>query len=89
MTISGFLGCGFIAAYPPLSTRGTTGGLLAAGLALLMLASAIVDYRYLIIPNELAAAALALINAGTADAPSIVGSIAATAPRGTITLSFF
>jgi hypothetical protein len=31
--------------------------LLAAGLALLILASAIVDYRYLIIPNELAAAA--------------------------------
>ncbi|MGH6665080.1 MAG: hypothetical protein ACREB2_09290, partial [Pseudolabrys sp.] len=35
-----------------------TGGFLGAGLALLMLAIAAIDYRYLIIPNELTAAAL-------------------------------
>ena len=66
-------------------------GFLGAGLALLMLAIAVIDYRYLIIPNELTAAALvlALINAGVADAPSIVDSIAAAALRGTITMLFF
>lgn len=68
-----------------------TSGLLGAGLALLMLAIAVVDYRFLIIPNELTAAALALavINAVLAQAPSIVESLAAAALRGAITMLFF
>jgi leader peptidase (prepilin peptidase)/N-methyltransferase len=67
------------------------GGFLGAGLALLMLAIAIVDFRHLIIPNQLSAAALALaiINAGMADTASIVDGIAAAALRGSLTLLFF
>ena len=68
-----------------------TGGLLGAGLALLMLAIAIVDYRYFLIPNELTAAALALalVNAALADTPSMVESVAAAALRGAVTMFFF
>ena len=68
-----------------------TGGLLGAGLALLMLAIAVVDYRFLIIPNELTAAALALavINALVAETPSMVESLAAAALRGAATMLFF
>ncbi len=66
-------------------------GFLGAGLALLMLAIAAIDYRYLIIPNELAAAALvlALINAAAVNPPSIVDSVALAALRGLVTMSFF
>lgn len=67
------------------------GGFLGAGLALLMLAIAIVDFRHLIIPNELSAAALALaiINAVIAESPSIIETIAAAALRGSVTMLFF
>ena len=66
-------------------------GFLGAGLALLMLAIALVDFRYFIIPNELTAAALALavINAAVAEAPSMVESVAAAALRGSLTMLFF
>lgn len=68
-----------------------TGGFLGAGLALLMLATADIDYRYFIIPNELTAAALALaaVNAVLADTPSIAESVAAAALRGAVTMLFF
>ena len=68
-----------------------TSGFLGAGLALLMLAIAIVDYRYFLIPNELTAAALALalVNAALADTPSMVESVAAAALRGAVTMFFF
>jgi len=82
---------GLVTAATSIRVVSGNGGLLGASLALLMLAIAVIDYRYLIIPNELIAAALALalINAGTADAPSIVDSIAAATLRGTITMLFF
>ena len=66
-------------------------GLLGAGLALLMLAIAVVDFRRLIIPNELTAAALALavIHAAVAEAPPIVESLATAALRGLLTMLFF
>ena len=66
------------------------GGFLGAGLALLMLAIAVADLRYLIIPNELSAAALALafINAAW-ESTSIVESVATAALRGSITMLFF
>ena len=68
-----------------------TSGFLGAGLALLMLAIAVADYRFLIIPNELTAAALALavINAVLAQAPSIVENLVAAALRGVLTMAFF
>jgi leader peptidase (prepilin peptidase)/N-methyltransferase len=67
------------------------GGLLGAGLALLMLAIAVADFRYLIIPNELTAAALALaiINAAIGESPSIVEGVAVAALRGSITMLIF
>ena len=66
-------------------------GLLGAGLALLMLAIAVVDFRHLIIPNELTAAALALavIHAAIAEAPPIVESLATAALRALLTMLFF
>jgi leader peptidase (prepilin peptidase)/N-methyltransferase len=68
-----------------------TGGFLGGGLALLMLAIALVDYRYFLIPNELTAAALALalVNAALAGTPPIVESVAVAALRGAITMFFF
>ena len=67
------------------------GGFLGAGLALLMLAIAIVDFRHMIIPNRLSASALALaiVNAGIAEPASIVGGIAAAALRGSLTMLLF
>ena len=67
------------------------GGFLGAGLALLMLAIALVDFRHMIIPDRLSAAALALaiINAGIADTASIIDGIAAAALRGTLTMLLF
>jgi leader peptidase (prepilin peptidase)/N-methyltransferase len=66
-------------------------GLLGAGLALLMLAIAVTDFRYLIIPNELTAAAfaLAIINAAVGESTSIVEGVAAAALRGSITMLLF
>jgi leader peptidase (prepilin peptidase)/N-methyltransferase len=68
-----------------------SGGWLGAGLALLMLAIAVADFRHLIIPNELTAAALALaiLNAALADTPSIVEAVAAAALRGSATMLLF
>lgn len=67
------------------------GGFLGAGLALLMLGIAVADYRYLIIPNELSAAALvlALINAAIAEPTSSIESVAVAALRGFITMLLF
>jgi leader peptidase (prepilin peptidase)/N-methyltransferase len=67
------------------------GGVLGAGLALLMLAIAVIDYRHLIIPNELTAAALALalINAAIVEAPSMIESVAFALLRGTVVMLFF
>lgn len=67
------------------------GGFLGAGLALLMLAIAAIDLRYLIIPDELTAATLVLglINAAIVNAPSIVDGVALAALRGLVTMSFF
>src|SRR5664279_2867949 len=82
---------GLVAVAASLWAASGTGGLLGAGLALLMLAIAVVDYRFLIIPNELTAAALALavINALVAETPSMVESLAAAALRGAATMLFF
>ena len=67
------------------------GGFLGAALALLMLAIAIVDYRHLLIPNELTAAtlALAIINAALAAVPSAIESVAVALLRGSVTMLFF
>jgi leader peptidase (prepilin peptidase)/N-methyltransferase len=67
------------------------GGFLGAGLALLMLAIALIDYRHLIIPNELTAAALALglINAAIVGMPSMLESVAYAILRGTVVMLFF
>jgi|BarGraIncu00222A_1022003.scaffolds.fasta_scaffold04565_3 leader peptidase (prepilin peptidase)/N-methyltransferase len=82
---------GLVAAAASIWAVSGANGFLGAGLALLMLAIAVVDYRYFIIPNELTAAALALavINAVLAQAPSMVESVAAAALRGAITMLFF
>lgn len=67
------------------------GGFLGAGLALLMLAIALVDFRHMLIPNELSAAALALaiVNAAVMEWPSVAASIAAAALRGAVTMLLF
>lgn len=82
---------GLLAAAASLWAVPGTGGFLGAGLALLMLAIAVVDYRHFIIPDELttAALALAIVNAAVAQTPSIVESVAATALRGALTMLFF
>src|SRR5579872_5369583 len=67
-------------------------GILGAILAVLMLAIAVADLRYLIIPNELnaAAAAFAAVNAGLA-APggAIIESVALATLRGIVTMLLF
>src|SRR5664279_365478 len=82
---------GLVAASASIWAVSGANGFLGAGLAMLMLAIAVVDYRYFIIPNELTAAALALavINAVLAQAPSMVESLAAAALRGAVTMLFF
>ena len=82
---------GLVAAAASIWAVSGANGFLGAGLAMLMLAIAVVDYRYFIIPNELTAAALALavINAILAQAPSMLESVAAAALRGAITMLFF
>src|SRR6185437_1350018 len=59
-------------------------GLLGAGLALLMLAIAVIDARHLIIPNELnaAALALALIDATVLAPSAVLEAFAAALSRG-------
>jgi leader peptidase (prepilin peptidase) / N-methyltransferase len=66
-------------------------GVLGAGLGLLMLAVAIADYRHMIIPNVLSAAALALglANAAVVDPTAIVAGVAAAMLRGAVTMLFF
>ena len=68
-----------------------TSGFLGAGLALLMLAIAVVDYRHLLIPNEMTATALALaiVNAAVAGTPSVVEDVATALLRGAVTMLFF
>jgi leader peptidase (prepilin peptidase) / N-methyltransferase len=67
------------------------GGLLGAGLALLMVAIAAVDYRKFIIPNELNAAALILgiVNAAAADTTFASWSASLALLRGAITMAVF
>src|SRR5215467_1767168 len=61
-------------------------GVVGAGLAILMVAIAIVDARRFIIPNELTAAALALgfLNAAMQDSGLVLESIAGVALRGAV-----
>ena len=61
-------------------------GVAGGGLAVLMIAIAVVDARRFIIPNELTAAALALgfLHAAIQDAGSIVESLASATLRGAI-----
>jgi len=61
-------------------------GVVGAGLAILMVAIAIVDARRFIIPNELTAAALALgfVNAAMQDSGLVLESLAGAALRGTV-----
>ena len=82
---------GLVAAAASIWTVPGAGGFLGAGLALLMLAIAIVDFRHMIIPNELSAAALALaiVNAVVAESPPIVESLAAAVLRGSVTMLLF
>ena len=82
---------GVAATAASISAVSGTGGFLGAGLALLMLAIAVVDSRYLIIPNELtvAALALAIVNAAITQTPSMVESVAAAALRGAVTMLVF
>jgi leader peptidase (prepilin peptidase) / N-methyltransferase len=69
---------------------GGASGFLGAGLALLTLAIAVADFRYLIIPNELTAAALALalVNAAVGETPVVEG-VALALLRGTVVMLFF
>ena len=66
-------------------------GFLGAGLALLMVAIAVIDVRHFIIPNELnaAALALALINAAALAPGTIAESLAEALLRGAATFLLF
>jgi leader peptidase (prepilin peptidase) / N-methyltransferase len=66
-------------------------GSLGAGLALLMLAVAVADFRHMIIPNALSAAALALglAFAAIVDPATIVAGVAAAILRGGVTMLLF
>lgn len=66
-------------------------GFLGAGLALLMAATAVIDARHLIIPNELnaAALALALIHAAALAPGTIVEGLAEALLRGAVTSLLF
>ena len=61
-------------------------GVIGGGLAILMIAIAIVDARRFIIPNELTAAALALgfLNAAMQDSGLVLESLAVAALRGAV-----
>jgi len=79
-----------LAAATSLWTAPGSAGFCGAGLALVMLAIAVIDHRHLIIPDELTATAmlLAIVNAAIT-APSIVDGVAAAVLRGVITMLFF
>lgn len=68
-----------------------TVGILGAGLALLMTAIARIDARYLLIPNELnaAALALALVHAAALAPLTVIESMAWAAVRGAVTMLLF
>ena len=61
-------------------------GVIGGGLAILMLAIAVIDARRFIIPNELTAAALALgfLNAAMQDPGLVLDSLGAAALRGAV-----
>lgn len=82
---------GLMAAAVSIAAVPGTSGFLGAGLALLMLAIAVVDYRHLLIPNEMTATALALaiVNAAVAGTPSVVEEVATALLRGAVTMLFF
>jgi len=82
---------GFAAAAASIWAWPATGGLLGAGLALVMLAIAVIDARYFIIPDELTIAALALaaLNAALVDSPSPIEGIIDAVLRGALTMLFF
>ena len=66
-------------------------GWLGGGLALLMVAIAVIDARHLIIPNELnaAALALALVHAAALAPSAILETLAMAVVRGTVTMLLF
>ena len=66
-------------------------GILGAGLALLMAAIARIDARYLLIPNELnaAALALALVHAAAVAPLALIESMVWAGLRGTLTMLLF
>jgi leader peptidase (prepilin peptidase)/N-methyltransferase len=68
-----------------------TVGILGAGLALLMVAIAVIDARLLIIPNELnaGALALALVHAAALAPDALLASMALAALRGAVTMLLF
>jgi leader peptidase (prepilin peptidase)/N-methyltransferase len=83
---------GLVAAAASLWAVPGIGGVLGAGLALLMLAIALIDRRAFIIPDELTVAALGLgiAYAALADMPTpIAEDLAMAALRGAATLLFF
>jgi leader peptidase (prepilin peptidase)/N-methyltransferase len=66
-------------------------GVLAAGLAFVMLAVAVIDGRRFIIPNGLVAAGfgLGLIHAGIDDPESVISAVALAAFRGAVLAAVF
>jgi leader peptidase (prepilin peptidase)/N-methyltransferase len=66
-------------------------GAIGAGLALIMLAIAVIDARHFIIPDELNAAgfALALLHAGVQSPEAVLDAIAAAALRGAVLALLF
>lgn len=66
-------------------------GLLGAGLAVIMLAIAVIDARFFIIPNELSAAgfALALVNAAALAPQAIAQAVALATLRGAVLALMF
>jgi leader peptidase (prepilin peptidase)/N-methyltransferase len=66
-------------------------GVLAAGLAFIMLAVAVIDGRRFVIPNGLVAAGfgLGLVHAGVADWPSVIEAVALAAFRGALLAAIF
>ena len=80
-------GCAAIAASVWAAPGGK--GLVGAGLAVIMLAIAVIDARSLRIPNELNAAALALALINAVLSAPVLGSLAEAALRGAVTMLVF
>jgi leader peptidase (prepilin peptidase)/N-methyltransferase len=82
---------GIVAAIASIWLVPGSGGWLGAVLAALMLAIAAVDFRHLIIPDELtiAALALAVLNAALEGTSSVVEAVTAAALRGLATMLLF